>query len=80
MIYDHIILYTVTHLAEEALGPAAGAAGVVDVDVVVLARDGLLHEGLADPHLPTEEMPVSDSCEPTAGTCQAPVEWSSARH
>ena len=37
-----------TYLSEESLGASARARGEVDVDVVVLGRDGLLHEGLRE--------------------------------
>ena len=37
-----------TYLSEESLRPSARTGGEVDVHVVVLGRDGLLHEGLRE--------------------------------
>ncbi|KAJ8575995.1 hypothetical protein ON010_g3218 [Phytophthora cinnamomi] len=45
-----VLAGAVADLAEEAFAAAAGAHGVVDVDVVVLAVHGLLHERLVDAH------------------------------
>lgn len=40
------------YLAEQPLRPAAGRRGEINVDFVVLGRDGLLHEGFV------EDLPV----------------------